>query len=699
MKLLLTAIAIFMAYTTHAQDFFKQGDACYNQKNYTCAYDNYMKGYEANLSALKNVLYFRIGYCLNNMKRFEESKVWLRRSLNEKIELDPTWSLAFAHYSTYKYDSAAIYYIRANGLASTNESKKNTSYYAGLSYFLGKNYSAALTQFATSIKLDSTDLNTQTYLARTYYSLKNYTVAETQFRKLLTLSKDSASISYAYKMIGETFYNQRKYATAIPSYRTALQNNPKDRQLLGYIGDCYLNLNKADSARQAYQQAIDLVKIQKKIFLGDSIFIGDMNHGLLKAFIQEKDTINAIKRLADIVKYDIESESLTDLVNLLVLKRNDLKTLETLMPTMIAGYKLYEMNSQLAWLYNNAAILYEKLKQQPKALSNFRLAVQADYPPTDYIGSGFIKSLIKEKKYKEAIDTVNKWETIPHKYPTLFKPFLLNMQGRIAYAQNDTATATKYFKEVIKTNYTSPDANLFMGKMAMDRKDSSSAFNYWSRISSSNIFGTEQDMAMQVYKFMGTRYFDMASKNPTYGYSSYTAASEIFDKIFAIDSNLAIIRFYAGVTHLQLKRVYTGKTHLLKAADLYQKKKDSLALVYRWLGFAEMRGETIPNYTKAFDYYQKGVQANPSDSSVINDLATAYYQQKDYTKAAEAFGKSVSAYKNSSNKAVAYYNRALSYYMNKQNAESLADVNKSLELNPQYADAKKLKALLEKPTQ
>lgn len=699
MKLLLTALAIFMAYITHAQDYLKQGDDCYTQKNYGCAYDNYMKGYEANLSAKKNILYFRIGYCLNNMKRFEESKVWLWRALKESTDLDPTWSLAFAHYSTYKYDSAAIYYVRAYGLATTNENKKSTSYYAGLSYFLGKNYTAALTQFNTCIKLDTADLNTQTYLARTNFSLKNYAIAETQFRKLLTISKDSASISYAHKMIGETFYNQRKYAMAIPSYRTALQHNPKDRQLIGYIGDAYLNLNKSDSARQAYQQAIDLVKSQKKYFLGDSIFIGDMNHGLLKAFIQEKDTINAIKRLADIVKYDIESESLTDLVNLLVLKRNDLKTLETLMPAMIAGYKLYEMNSELAWLYNNAAMLYDKLKQQPKALSHYRLAVQADYPPTDYIGAGFIKSLIKEKKYKEATDSINKWETVPNKYPNLFKPFLLNMRGRIAYAQNDTATAAKYFKEVIKTNYTSPDANLFMGKMAMDRKDSSSAFNYWSRISSSNNFGTEQDLAMQVYRFMGVRNFEIASKNPSYGYSSYTTASEVFDKIFAIDSNIAVIRLYAGITHLQLKRVYTGKMHLLKAVDLYQKKKDSLAIVYRWLGFAEMRGETIPNYTKAYEYYQKGVQANPADSAVINDLATAYYQQKDYVKAAETFGKNIAVYKSVGNKSIAHYNKALSYYMNKQNTESLAEVNKSLELNPQYADAKKLKAILEKPTQ
>jgi len=699
MKLLLTAIAIFMAYTTYAQDYLKQGDACYTQKNYTCAYDNYMKGYEANLSAQKNILYFRIGYSLNNMKRFEEAKVWLLRALKEKTELDPTWSLAFAHYSTYKYDSSAIYYVRAYGLTTTNEQKKSTSYYAGLSYFLGKNYTAALTQFTNCIKLDSADLNTQTYLARTQMAIKNYTAAENEFRKLLAISKDSSGMSYAHKMIGETYYNQRKYAIAISSYRTAIRYNSKDDQLLGYIGDCYLNSGKNDSARIVYQQAIDQVKGQKKQGLSDSIFIGNLNRGILSAYINEKDTVNAVRRLADIIKYDVENEEITNLLNLLVIKRKDLKSLEAMMPALIAGYKLYEMKSDLAWLYNNAAIVYEQLKQQPKALNYYRLAVQTNYPPTDYIGAGFIKSLIKEKKYKEATDSVTKWESLPNKYPNLYKQFTQSMLGRIAYAQNDTTTASKYFKEVIKLNYTSHDANLFLGRMVMDRKDSTNAFGYWSRISSSNNFGTEQDMAMQVYKFVGLSQFETASKNPTYGYNTFTNAAEVFDKIFAIDSNQATIRLYAGITHLQLKRIYTGKSHLLKAADLFQKKKDSLALVYRWLGYAEMRGETIPNYTRAFDYYQKGIQANPSDSAIINDLGTAYYQQKDYAKAAETFGKSIGTYKSTGNKAVAHYNKALSLYMNKQKAEATAEVNKSLELNPQYADAKKLKTELEKPTQ
>ncbi len=696
---MLTAIAIFMAYTTHAQDYLKQGDACYTQKNYTCAYDNYMKGYEANLSAQKNILYFRIGYCLNNMRRFEEAKVWFLRALKEKTELDPTWSLAFAHYSTFKYDSSAIYYVRAYGLATTNENKKSTSYYAGLSYFLGKNYTAALTQFNTCFKLDSTDLNTQTYLARTYFSLKNYTVAEKEFRKLLTISKDSSSISYAHKMIGETFYNQRNYAIAIQSYGSAIQYNPKDRNLLGYIGDCYINQKKNDSARLMYQLAIDQTKNQKPQRLGDSIFIGDMSRGLLNTYINEKDTLNAVRKLADIIKYDIENEQITNLLNVLVIRRNDLKTFEGMIPSLIAGYKLYGMQTELAWLYNNAGMLYEQAKQQPKAMSNYRLAVQASIPPTDYIGAGFIKSLIKEKKYKEASDSINRWESIPNKFPVLFKQFALSMKGRIAYAQNDTATAAAHFKEVIKLNYTSHDANLFMGAMAMSKKDSAMAYNYWSRILSSGSFGAEQDMAMQVYKFVGIRNFESASKNPSYGLSAYTNASQAFDKLFAIDSNQALIRLYAGITHLQLKRIYTGKSHLLKAVDLYQKKKDSLAIVYRWLGFAEMRGETIPNYTKAFDYYQKGIQANPSDSAVINDLATAYYQQKDYAKAAETFGKSTATYKSINNKAVAHYNKALSLYMNKQKVEATAEVNKSLELNPQYADAKKLKTELEKPTQ
>lgn len=694
MRILLAIICSFFFYAVTAQDYFKQGDACYTQKNYSCAYDNYMKGYEANLPSVKNILYYRIGYSLSSLRRYEEAKRWFWRALAEKTDLDATWALAFAHYSLFKYDSAAIYYKKAYGMATANEHKKTTSYYAGLSYFLAKNYLDANAQFTTCLKIDSTDINTQTYLARCYYAVKNYTTAEKNFRKVLELSKDSLNMSYAHKMIGECAYSQKKYPSAIESYQTALKYNPRDGNILGYLGDAYFNYYKIDSAKQFYTAAIEMEKKQK---YPDSVFLGSMSAGIVKSFFREKDTITAVKKLIDLIKYDIESEVLSDFFNELVIRRKDVKSMESMMPFLVDGYRSVKMNSQLAWLYNSAAKVYEELKQQPKSASYYKLAVQANYPPTDYIGAGLIRSLLRDKKIKEASDSINKWEVLPTQYPSLYKPFILNMKGRIAYAQNDTVTAAKFFRESSRTNLYAYEPNFFLGKMAIDRKDTNSCYNFWVRINNApTTFGTEQDNALMVYKFMGQYYFEKAPKNGNYAAATYTNAADMFDRVLAIDSSSATIRLFAGVSHLQARRTYTGKSHLLKAVNVYQKKKDTLAIVYRWLAFAELRGETIPNYTNAYNYYQKGIEANANDSSIYNDMATAYFQQKNYVKAAEVFGKNLAIQKGSANKAICLYNRALCYYYTKQKNEGLADVAKSLELNPTYSDAIKLKVELEK---
>ena len=238
--------------------------------------------------------------------------------------------------------------------------------------------------------------------------------------------------------------------------------------------------------------------------------------------------------------------------------------------------------------------------------------------------------------------------------------------------------------------------------MAIQRKDTNTCRNYWNKIGSYAFDKSKpNEKTLPIHRLLGLDFFIKASdKNNTASATNFfSSAASHFEYILGIDSSLPTNRLYAGIANLQARKIYTGKTYLNRAIDFYQKKKDTLAIIYHWLGLAEMRGETIPNFTKAFEYYQKGIQVHPTDSTLVNDLAFAYYEKKDYINAAETFGKLIPMYKGTSNKALIYYNRALCYYMNKQKGEAVADVTKSLELNPQYAEAKKLKIELEKPAQ
>ena len=695
MKSLLTAIAIFMACATHAQEYLKQGDACYTQKSYACAYDNYMKGYEAGLNAVKDVLYYRIGYCLSSMKRYEEAKRWYWRAITEKNTLSPVWELASAHLSLKKYDSSAFYYVKAFALATTTEQKRNISYWAGASYFNLKDYSRAKTQLLECIKQDTAYGPSHLLLGRTYLLLKDYTTAEKTLYKALQYTKDSASISDTHLKIGEVYYTQRKYAEAVPHYRNAARYDPKETTPITYTGDAYSNMDNLDSATFYYQKAINMELAYEEDM--DSVLVSNIYVALMAGRVKTKDTLRALQYLPQAMKYNILNDRVDTYLDM-VYARKDVKMLESLIPPYAIALKEIGEVAEAAQLYTRLASVYKDMKLSPKVYSTLKSAMLIA-PTNKAVISSFINLLIADKKFKEANDTLTR--LLPQ-VAIADIPEIKGLKGELLYLQKDTAGAAVILRDVVKSTYSNYNANFYLGLMALQRKDSNTCRTYWSRISGTAFDKTKPaEKTLPVHRLLAMDNFIKGSdgRNSNYANSYFSTASSHFEYILGIDSSLPVNRMYAGVANLQARKIYTGKAHLEKAIALYQKKKDTLAMIYRWLGLAEMRGETMPNYTKAFDFYQKGIQANPADSAVVNDLASAYYEQKDYAKSAEFFGKLTGLYKAKGNISVAYYNKALCHYMNKQKAEAAADVAKSLAINPEYADAKKLKAELEKPTQ
>jgi|GEM_PF-4439148 len=695
MKLLLTGAAMLLLHAVTAQEYLKQGDACFTQKNYPCAYDNYMKGYEAGLNATKDVLYYRIGFCLNAMKRAEEAKRWLWRSITEKNTLSPNWELASVYLNLKKYDSSAFYYKKAFTMATTAEQKRNISYWAGASYFNLKDYFQARMQLLECIKQDSAYAPPHLLLGRTYYMQKEYPLAEKAFDKALLYEKDSLDISDIYLKKGEVYYVQKKYKEAIPHYRKAglydLESSTPD----AYLGDTYKNMNNRDSALYHYKKAIDLELFY--IEDADSIRIGSIYVAMTQVQLTAKDTVKAVEYLPLAIKYQPLNSNISYYVDLLY-PRKDVKTLEAILPAYAKALKANKQEETAAGLYTKLAKLYKETRQTQKEYTALKTALGLA-PSSKLPLMAFVNQLLEEKKFKEATDSINRRLTVIGKEHL---PDINGLKGELLFLQKDTAGAATVLREVLKTSEYNYNANFYLGLMAMQRKDTNTCRTYWNKI---NGYAFDKSIpatkTLPVHRLAGMDYFIKANNNPTHinAAAFYTSAANHFDYILSIDSSLPANRLYAGVANLQSRRIYTGKTHLIRAIDFYQKKKDSLAMIYRWLGIAEMRGETLPNFAKALEYYQKGVQASPMDSAVVNDLASAYYEKKDYVNAAETFGKLISIYKGSTSKAIGYYNRALCYYMNKQKAEAIADVNKSLEMNTHYADAKKLKAELEKPSQ
>lgn len=694
MKTKLTLLLAVLLSAAHAQDYLRQGDACYNQKDYNCAYTNYIKGYEAGMSAVKDILYARIGYCLNNMQRYAEAKPWFWRSLAEKNNADANWNLASAHLNLKNYDSSAYYYVRTLPMLTANESKRNVAYWAAASYFNNKKYPDAEKLIDESLKYDSVYISSRVLKGRIQQARVNYDAAITTFMRTLLLVTDSFNIGDLNERIGEVYYGQKKYMEAIPFYREAARYQPEETTMLRYIGDAFYNAGKTDSAELYYKQGLTREKAFPPADM-DSALITTYHKMLINTRLKAKDTLNGLKTyLPDLIRYDAEGLSAYTYVDQL-LKSGDQKSIELVLPLYIKALELQKRPLEAAEWQTNWAAYYERIKQPLKAVPLYKSAM-AIAPAAKAPLNGLLTLLVNDKKYKEALDSLTK------RMPRLSENDRFSLLGRkaeLSYKLKDTVTAGAACKELLSKNLYHFDGNYYLGMMALERKDSAYCNVLWDRIRNANTGNQLRDNQYAFHRYIGiVLYAQAASNNQPFGSSYYNYALEHLNKALAIDSSQGVVLLYTGAANIYAKKMEEAGRRFSKALTIYQKKKDSLAITYRYMGFGEMRARSTPDFNAAINYYNKAIEANPKDSSLVNDLARVYFEMKDYTKAAEIFGKQIAMMKEPVALAGVYYNRAISYYYNKQKKEAAADVAKSLELDPKNADAKKLKTELEKPT-
>lgn len=90
------------------------------------------------------------------------------------------------------------------------------------------------------------------------------------------------------------------------------------------------------------------------------------------------------------------------------------------------------------------------------------------------------------------------------------------------------------------------------------------------------------------------------------------------------------------------------------------------------------------NIEKALEYYRRSYDLNPMDAMMVYDLASVYFEQKDYANSARFYGEFGDLDKN--NAEVAYTNQALAYQMLKDNVKLGETLDKILTINPNNAD-------------
>lgn len=684
-----------------AQDYMKEGDACYNKRDYACALNHYLKAVETNMSMNKALVYFRIGYSMNRLSKNEEAKKWLLQALHEG-QKEADWSLAEAHFNTQKYDSAAYYFEMTFKRSGDKGTKLSTAYGAANSYSIRGLYKDALKWLNEVLTLEPADLPSLELKGRIEMTQGDPAGAEKSYRAAIAVSSDTATLRSNYYQLARTLYQQEKFQEAIPMFRTVLFYDPSNINGFAGIADSYKGLKRIDSAGFYYDKGIASEIAGKK--KTDSAAIVRVANASVRMYLREtKDTVATLtKYLPNLIKYEQQPSIVPELMNT-VMATNNLKLIETVVPLYIANQKLRNRNSDAASWEVKLANAYTKAKQGAKATAIFRDGMLTS--PTDKLFlKAYVNGLIEEKKLKVAIDTLRKRSP---NIKTADMSDLMLLEAHLLYLLKDTVASAKICREVLQLNTTGRpydfayNANFLMGQMALQRKDSVTAYNYWDRIRAISLGKTESLYnEYELHYLMGIKSY---SKAATYtGYlaaTNYKTAADHFKKALSFDSSKPVTRLYQGSSLIMSNSREAGKQILEPlVTKYYSKKKDTAVLIYHILG----RGETSaipPAYQAALVYFNKAIELAPSDTAILYDIGATQYALKEYTEAIKTFTKLTVAYKSTANQAAAYYNRSLCHYLNKSKALAMADVEKALALTSNYPDAKKLKDMIEKLTE
>ncbi len=145
-----------------------------------------------------------------------------------------------------------------------------------------------------------------------------------------------------------------------------------------------------------------------------------------------------------------------------------------------------------------------------------------------------------------------------------------------------------------------------------------------------------------------------------------------------IQPDAAYLYDQLGEFYIDAERFRSAKAALLKAIDFAPK------WIYPWSHLGDLFVGT-GQYDSAIVYYKKVIDLKPGYARGFNKLGIAYQHLKNYTEAIENFDK---AFTIDTNSAEAYYNLACVYSINKDEANCLKYLNKTLNLG--YKDISQL---------
>ena len=232
-------------------DYIREGNACFNNKEYEKALEAYKRA--AGINSSQAGAYFGCGNAHQRMGEYEKAL----EAYAKALELDPEYVYAYngrgnAYQALGKYEKAVSDYDRALELDPEYVYAYNGR---GNAYKALGEYEKAVSDYDRALELDPEHVNAYNGRGNTYQALGEYEKAMSDYDRALELDPEYV---YAYNGRGNTYKALGEYEKAVSDYDKALGLDPK--YVTGYYnrGLAYQDMGKYEEALADYSKALEL---------------------------------------------------------------------------------------------------------------------------------------------------------------------------------------------------------------------------------------------------------------------------------------------------------------------------------------------------------------------------------------------------------------------------------------------------------
>lgn len=345
-------------------------------------------------------------------------------------------------------------------------------------------------------------------------------------------------------------------------------------------------------------------------------------------------------------------------------------------------------------LVGQGSILFDT-GNETEAKASFEKAViltQAkDYKTLLNIGVAYAE--LGKKNYNEALSYLTRAKTISPKNPEVYVSI-----GDVYMEQVNGSEAVKNYNEALKLDPNYVNAHVRTGKLytrALNYNEAKAAFekaisidpNYppiYREYGELELSAKKYENAVENYK----KYMDLTDKsiNSQLRYArflfigkQYQESADLIKQIIPIDSSDYIIYRLLGYSSYEIKDYKVGLTAMNKFFTMNPRK--ILATDYSYLGKLQVKNKLD---SLGMTNILKAIEMDTTSKDLYGDLADAYFSQKKYKLAAEAYEKKI---KDTKAGPVDYFYIGRAYYFGSEFVKSDTAFGSLIALKPDFATA------------